>query len=147
MLGIELKALRQQLGQYCRGRHRQRPAQHQRALPRHAQQQRHTHHHQQRHRHLRRAHPQGDAAHGTQFGQAELEADTEHQKHHADFCQLAHLLGLAHPAEGVRPDGDADNQVAKQRRLLDLTEQHHHQYGSGEQYEYGLQRGVHDVGR
>ena len=101
-------------------------------LPRQPEQQRHAHHHQHRDRDLRRAEPQHRAAHGTQLGQAEFETDAEHQKHHADLGQIMHLLGFTHPAERVRADGHADDQVAEHRRLLETTTQRHHQNGSGQ---------------
>ena len=113
MFGIEFVALGQQLGENRGGRHGERAAQYQRPLPRQAQQQAHAHHDQHRDDYLGRAEPEHRTAHGAQLGQAEFKADAEHQKHHADFAQIAHLLCVAHPSKRVRTDDHANNQIAQ----------------------------------
>ena len=55
-----------------------------------------------------------------QLGQAEFQADGEHQEHHAEFGQIARssfrLSGIQ--SERVRPDRHADQQIAEHRRQL-----------------------------
>jgi hypothetical protein len=53
-----------------------------------------------------------DALHAVQPRQREFEADAEHQEHHAELGQVARLLGVRHPARGMRPEGGADQQVS-----------------------------------
>jgi len=67
----------------------------------------------------------------------------EHQEYHADFSESAHLVRGGNPAQRMGADGNADNQVAEQRRQPQRTKHHHHQHGGGKQYEHGLQSIVH----
>jgi hypothetical protein len=72
--------------------------------------------------HLRQAEAEHDALHAVEARQRELEADAEHQEHHAEFGQVPRLLGIRHPARGVRPEGGADQQVAHDRRQAEHAE-------------------------
>jgi hypothetical protein len=57
-----------------------------------------------------------------QARQRELEPDAEHQEDHAELGKVARLLGIRHPAGGMRPEHRADQQVAQDRRQTERAE-------------------------
>ena len=61
---------------------------------------------------------QRDLAHRHQVVHREVQADAEHQQHHADLGQFAGDLHVGDEAGRARPDHDAGQQVAHQRRQL-----------------------------
>ena len=69
-----------------------------------------------RDRDLRQPEPEHRAPHRAQLRQAELEPDREHQEHDAELGELARRRVVGHDAERVRPERDADDQVAEDRR-------------------------------
>jgi hypothetical protein len=67
---------------------------------------------------------QRDAAHIHQVLDREMQADPEHQQHHADFCQLARQRGIGHETGRGRADQHAGGEVAHQRGQAQLQCQH-----------------------
>ena len=61
---------------------------------------------------------QRDPAHRQQVVQREVQADAEHQQHHADLGELARELDVGDEAGRGRADDDAGDEVADQRRQL-----------------------------
>ena len=59
---------------------------------------------------------EGDAAHGEQFFEMELQADAEHQQDDADLGQLLGQRGVGDEAGRVRADERPGQQVADDRR-------------------------------
>jgi hypothetical protein len=98
------------------------------------------HHRQHGEDHLRAAQPEHDAAHAAQARQRKLQADREHQEHHAELGEVAGLLAVGHQAERVRSDQDADHQVAQHRRQVEQAEQHHAGHGGRQQHEGQFER-------
>jgi len=132
---IELEALREQLGEDRRGRHRQHAAEDQPRPPVDTERGGASPHDQQGSEHLRCAQAKDEAAHRDQLRQAELEPDAEHQEYHADLRQFARFRRVGNPGEGIRPDGDADDEVAQHRRQPEGAEHHHDQHRGGEKNE------------
>ena len=93
-----------------------------------------------RDRHLREAEPEHGAAHRLQLRQAEFEADREHQEHDAELGEVARSALVRHPAERVRADRDADQQVAQDRRQAKQPAGRDHDDGAAEQDQDQLQR-------
>ena len=114
---VQHAARLQRAQQHHRAGHRQRQAEHQRARRRSsptrcasARAERGGHrdlHHRARDR---------DPAHRQQVVEREVQADAEHQQHHADLGQLRGEADVGHEARRGRPDQHAGQQVADQRR-------------------------------
>ncbi len=47
-----------------------------------------------------------------------MQADAEHQQHHADIGQLQGQIGVGDKTGGERPDHDTGQKIANQRRQL-----------------------------
>ena len=92
---------------------------------------------------LRSAEPEHEAAHRQELGQAEFQADGEHQEHDADLGEMARLLRVRYPAERVRTDRDADDEIAQHRRQRQRAEQHDDQHRRREQYQHGFESRQH----
>ena len=58
----------------------------------------------------------GDAPDGQQILEVEVQADAEHQQDDADLGELLGQLAVGDEAGRVRPDDDAGEQVADDRR-------------------------------
>jgi hypothetical protein len=70
----------------------------------------------------------GNALDGKQVTDGKMQADAEHQQHDADFGKLRGDPHVGDEAGGRRPDQDAGDQVADQRRQLQaLGDQAEHQ--------------------
>ena len=61
-------------------------------------------------------------------------------------ARCVHVRGVRHPAERVRPDGDADQQIAEDRRQPDEPADDDDDDGGAEQDENQLQRLRHRAG-
>jgi hypothetical protein len=113
--GVEGAAVLEDAQQHHRARDRQRQAE------QHAREQgpppgeAETHAEGDRDRHLRQRARQGDAAHGHQVADGEVQADAEHQQADADLGELAGEAGVGDEARRERADGDAGEEVADQR--------------------------------
>jgi len=59
---------------------------------------------------------QGNLAHRQQVVDRKMQADAEHQQHHADLGELAGQFHVGNKAGRVRTDQHAGNQIADQRR-------------------------------
>ncbi len=142
---IELHAFGQQLGQ-DRGRgHGNRPAERQRRCPGQVRQHGQRQHQRGGHEDLREPQPEDDALHAVQARQRELEADREHQEHHAELGQVARSLGVRDQVQGVRTQRRPDQDVAEHRRQVERAEPADHQDGGGEQQQDNLQRLNHSL--
>ena len=73
------------------------------------------------------------AVHGLEPGQAELQADGEHQEDHAELGEVAGLLTLRQEAEAVGADDEADGQVGQQGGQTQLLGDDDEQHRQGEQ--------------
>ena len=140
---IQFEPVGQHFADYGSGRHRQRAADDDAGPPVGAGKHRQHGGRTQRQRDLRRAKTEHDAAHGHQFRQTEFETDAEHQKHHAEFGQIARAFVVGDQGEAVWPDQHADQQIAEHRRHLQHAKQNNHQHRGSEKYENGVQRIVH----
>ena len=76
-----------------------------------------------RHRDLAQGAGDGDLADRHQVLDREVQADAEHQQDDADLGQLARQLLVADEAGRERPDRDAGQQIADQRRQAQLDRQ------------------------
>ena len=76
-----------------------------------------------RHRDLPQGAGDGDLADRHQVLDREVQADAEHQQDDADLGQLAGQLLVADEARRERPDRDAGQQIADQRRQAQLDRQ------------------------
>ena len=141
---VEFRALGEEPREHRRRRHRERHAECNAALPGETEQQCECQHRGDGRENLRHTEPEHDAAHRHEPWQAELEADREHEKHDADFRESRHDLGIVDETERVRADGDADDEIADQRRQSRDPAGNHHQHGGREQYQHGLERGMHE---
>src|SRR5439155_22646325 len=100
---------------------------------------------ERRDRDLRETEPEHGAAHRTQLRQAELQPDREHQEHDADLAEITRVGIVGHPRERVRPKGDADRQVAEDRRQSHESARDDDHDRRGEQNENEMQRGGHAI--
>ena len=57
-------------------------------------------------------------SHREQVVEREVQADAEHQQHHADLGELPREVDIGDEARRGRPDEDAGEQIADQRRQL-----------------------------
>jgi hypothetical protein len=118
--GVQLQPLGQQPHHHRGGGHRHDPAERQARLPVHrgirAQHQRQPHARGNGERHLRRAKAEHLAPHLTQLGQAEFQPDGEHEKHHAEFGEVAGGVFVGDNVERARPEQDAHREVTDHRR-------------------------------
>jgi hypothetical protein len=80
-------------------------------------------------------------AHGAQLGQVELEPDDEHQEHHAELAEVAHAVGVLPKRQRVRPDEDADDEVAEHRRQLERPAGHHADHRGQQVHQRQFERG------
>jgi len=87
----------------------------------------------QGHPHLGAAQAEYQAVHGLEPGQAELQADGEHQEDHAELGEVAGLLTLRQEAEAVGADDEADGQVGQQGGQTQLLGDDDEQHRQGEQ--------------
>ena len=123
---VQFGALDQHLADDRGGRHRQHAAQRQPGAPVQPEEQRGEHDQQHGGDHLRSAQAEHQALHAAQARQAELQPDAEHQEHHAEFGQMAGFRRIGYPAQRMRPDQDADQQIAQHHRQTQDAAQHHH---------------------
>jgi len=137
MLALELATLGHQLDDDGRAAHGQRAAQGQGGLPAHVphaaqscQQQQAGGEGQHGQQHLQQPQAEHMAAHGAQLGQVELQADGEHQEHHAKLAQVAHALGVLRQRQRMRANEDARRQIAHHRRQPQAAAGDHAQHGS-----------------
>ena len=75
----------------------------------------------------------GNFAYLEQIVQRKVQPDSEHQQHDADFRELAGNFDVRDIARGKRPDQDAGQQVANQRRNAhpDCDEAHYEREAQG----------------
>ena len=99
------------------------------------EEQRRKHHQHHGGCNLRGAQAEYQTLHGAQACETELEADAEHQEHHAECGQLARLRHIGNPADGMRPDRDAHKEVTEHRRQAQDAAHHHHPDCDGQQNE------------
>ena len=78
-----------------------------------------AHAEQRRQTHLDDSAGQRDALDGEQVVEREMQADAEHQQHHADFGELRGGVDIGNEARCRRADDDAGDEVADQGRQLD----------------------------
>ncbi len=140
---IELGTLDQHLADDSGGGHGQYPAQSQSRAPVDLEEQRRKHDQHHGRGNLRRTQPEHQTLHRAQTRQAEFEADAEHQEHHAEFGQMPRLRRIGYPAQGVRADHDADQQISEHCGQVQNAAQHHHADGNGEQNEDEMERTGH----
>ena len=82
-------------------------------------------------------------AHGQQVLEREMEPDAEHQQDDAELGELVGEVLVGDEAGGERPDGDAGDQVADQRRELEAVRHRAECPGERERnHNGGNQRGV-----
>ncbi len=143
MQRVQFQPVSQHLAQDGRRGHGQRTAEDHSCLPALPQRQCQTQHQRSDTNHLGRTQTEHQAAHGDQLGQAELQPDAEHQEHHPELCEVAGILGVRHPAQRMRSDQNADDEIADQRRQPQQAAHHDHHYGSGQQQQRDFERVAH----
>ncbi len=146
MRGREFHPLGKHLGNDCRRTHRQGPAQRESRRPAKAQKLQREHTRDGGDRHLHETESEHDSAHRLELRQAEFESDREHQEDDAELGEMAGLGRLRHPRERVRTHGDADQQVAENRRQADETADDDDNDRCPEQHQDQLQRLRHRAG-
>jgi len=97
----------------------ERQAEQQAMPPLPAPERRHPQAEQCRATHLHHRTGHGDALDGEQVAHREVQADTEHQQHHADFGELRGEVHIGDKTGRRRPDQDAGHEIADQGRQLD----------------------------
>jgi hypothetical protein len=142
---LRLEALHEQADHDRRGGHREGPRQHDRRLPRGPESKRDRREHGHGEHDLRAAQPEHHATHLDQPRQAELEPEGEHEEDDAELRQLARRRAVGDPAERVRTDRDADDQVAEQRRQVQTAENHHDEHRAREQDQHQFESVAHRV--
>jgi len=73
-------------------------------------------------------------AHRPQLGQAEFQADDEHQEHHAELGQVAQAGRILRQRQRVRADHHTHHQIPQHGRQPEHAAAHHAQHG-GQQIE------------
>ena len=140
---VELELFRQHLAQDRGGRHRDRPSQGDATLGAETEPPRAGGDDQQCAQHLRRTEPEHQTPHRQQLGQAELEADREHQEHDPELAEFAGACTVGNPAERIWSDGDADRQIANQRRQPQAPAQRDHHHRRSQENQYQRERVMH----
>ena len=82
------------------------------------------------------------AAHRTQLGQIEFEANDEHQEYHTKLTEVTNAIGVLGQRQSVGPDDHANHQVTQHGRQFKRAAGHHAQHGS-QQIEQGQFQGSH----
>jgi hypothetical protein len=142
---VELAALGEHFRHDRGRRHGDDAAERDPDLPRRAQRERERHREAEAGADLREAQAEHQLAHRLELGEAELQADREHQEHHAQFSEVLGLGAVAHRAQGVRAERDASREIADHRRQLQGAAHGDRQHARGEQHEHGQQRQVRSV--
>jgi hypothetical protein len=139
--------LGQQLADDGGGGHGQGPAQGQAGLPGKLQHQAQDHDDEHGDRHLQAAQAEYRLAHGLQAGEGKLQADGEHQEHHAELRQVAGgRFRIDTRQEGT--EADADQHVAQQGGQSRRLQRGHREHAGGKQDQGQFQgRGHHAVRR
>ncbi|MEY3428406.1 MAG: hypothetical protein RIS60_1758, partial [Pseudomonadota bacterium] len=60
--------------------------------------------------------PENMSPHGFELRQVEFQADDEHQENHTKLCQVTHPFRVLRQGQGIRPNQDANSQVAQDGR-------------------------------
>ncbi|MEA3220909.1 MAG: hypothetical protein OZX49_02024 [Immundisolibacter sp.] len=118
---VEHTVLLQRAQQYHRAGDGQRQAEHQAGTEGPAPQMRHADTQRRGYRDLPDRTGNGHPADGQQILDREMQPDPEHQQDDADFCKLGSELCVGNEPWRKRPDRDAGQQIADQRRQLDLA--------------------------
>jgi len=125
------------LGELCqqdRGRtHGDRPAEHDGGEPGDSQQVAEYGKHRRGGHHLQGAEAKHLAAHGQHARQREFEPQGEQQKRNADLADGARRLATRQNVEHLRPDQDADDQVAENDGQTQSARQRHEQHRDEQQ--------------
>ena len=132
---IEFQTLAKQFDEHGRRGHGQRPAQSHARLPRQAKEKGNTERRANGGQHLQEAQAEDDALHGKEPRQRELQSDREHQKDDAELGQMAHPAGIIDEMQNVRPEQDANQQIAEHRGHAGTAQQNHGQYRCGKKNE------------
>ena len=140
MRGAQFHALDQQFRGNRSRAHRQRAAQCKSSEPSIVQQMQAKHRHDGGDRYLGEPKPEYCAAHAFQLGQAEFQADREHQENDAELGKAAYVGVLRHPAKRAGTDRDADRQIPQDWRQTQKAARHHNYNGCRENDENQLQR-------
>ncbi len=80
------------------------------------------------------------APHRDHARQRELQAEGEQEEDDPELREQPRRLGVRHDAEGMRPQGQADDQVAHGRREAEPASHADDEYGAGQKYENLRQR-------
>ena len=112
-------------------------------LPPEPREQRDGHHEPHRQQHLQSAETKHEMTHRDELRETELQADREHQEDDAELGEMARALVVGQPGGGVGSDGDADEQVADERRQLQQAAQDDHRDSGGEQDQGCVEGRVH----
>ncbi len=116
---VQVAVVGEHADEHHRAGHRQRDSEDDGGRPRPAEGVRDGGTQQRRGHALRDRARHGDAAHGQQLVEVELQPDAEHQEDDADLGQLFGQGGVGHKARRVRADEHAGQQVSHQRREPD----------------------------
>src|SRR5207342_2405733 len=111
---FEHAACFQRAEQHHGARHRQGEAEHDRRAPRPSPLHREERAHRRGREDLQHRAGQGDLAHGKQIVEREMQADAEHQEHHADFDELGGQARVRDEARREGPDQHARDEIADQ---------------------------------
>ncbi len=133
VLGVELHAVGELLGDDRRGRHRDHAARDEPLAPRKADGYGCHDADRDHDGHLGAAESQHEPPHAHELRQAEFQPHGEHQEHHAELGEVALALGLGNQAHRVRSDHGADDEVAQDRGDREAAEEHDDQHRGSEQ--------------
>jgi hypothetical protein len=79
------------------------------------------------------------AAHRDQLGQAELQADGEHQEQHPHLGEHADLAAVRDQAEDMRAERHAGEQIADHRRQAQAARDHHREHAARQHDQHRLE--------
>ena len=98
--------------------------------------------------HLSSPKTEDQSAHRPEPAQGEFQADGEEQKDDTEFGEWGHALDVADQSKAVRPDGDANGEIAQDRaRAQTMKDRHDHHSGDQENEEIDHHEGRFGVHR
>ncbi len=126
--------LAHQLQRHGGGRHRQADAADHRRLPGEVRQVQQRAQHRRGDQHLAGAGAEDRTPQLPQLAGVQLQADDEHQEHHAQLGEVQDLVDVANEAQSPGADSDAGDQIAQHRADPQATgDRHRHHRGEQEQ--------------
>ena len=137
---VELAALREKPRDDGRRRHGGDSAEREPRLPRHSKHERAAHDEDDGGCHLRAAQAEDHAPHRAQLAEAELEADREHEEHHAELGEVLRLFAIREEAERIRAERQPGDEIADERGQLERAADRDRHHCGREQHEHRGER-------